>query len=437
MSGLSLKLWTAAFFAFCLAEKEHGIVYPRMLESRAATGERMLKINADLTLTLQKSKVFADDFLFSTTDGNEPIDYYIKAEDAERDIYHDSTHMASVRVTDDDGVEVEGILGERLRVKPLPAMARTSDGLRPHMLYEVDAHENGRPHDYGKFSDPSTRMSKTGSSTTSVYKIPLEEYPSLYQMIDERKVSALRQNVLHIKAYFAVIKANLRYASFVFPKVQLRITGITMNKKVSVNPAFSKLYEHPIRHEFSEAPYSVLLCIRITPLLLSTCCFILFYTLKNIVIASIYLNFQWYAYLGTACSEWKVGMSEDRPTSYYGAYVFAHELGHNLGCQHDGDGPSDWVKGHIGSADCPWDDGYLMSYKMQDQRQYQFSYCCQREVRNLYNRPEFKCLRERYTTKTIKRSSKLPGRMTTLSNYCQRVYMYDEGMHADPVSELP
>uniref|UniRef100_V5H956 Putative tick metalloprotease n=1 Tax=Ixodes ricinus TaxID=34613 RepID=V5H956_IXORI len=139
MSALSLKLWTVAFFSFCLAEKEHGIVYPRMLESRAATGERMLKINDDLTLTLQKSKVFADDFLFSTTDGNEPIDYYIKAEDAERDIYHDATHMASVRVTDDDGVEVEGILGERLRVKPLPAMARSSDGLRPHMLYEVDA----------------------------------------------------------------------------------------------------------------------------------------------------------------------------------------------------------------------------------------------------------------------------------------------------------
>uniref|UniRef100_V5HCY6 Putative tick metalloprotease n=1 Tax=Ixodes ricinus TaxID=34613 RepID=V5HCY6_IXORI len=78
MSGLSLKLWTVALFSFCLAEKEHGIVYPRMLESRAATGERMLKINDDLTLTLRKSKVFADDFLFSTTDGDEPIDYYLE-----------------------------------------------------------------------------------------------------------------------------------------------------------------------------------------------------------------------------------------------------------------------------------------------------------------------------------------------------------------------
>uniref|UniRef100_V5HAI7 Putative tick metalloprotease n=1 Tax=Ixodes ricinus TaxID=34613 RepID=V5HAI7_IXORI len=97
MPGFSLKLWTVALFSFCLAEKEHGIVYPRMLESRTATGEKMLKINDDLTLTLQKSKVFTDSFLFSTTKDNEPIDYYVRAEDAERDIYHDPTHMASVK----------------------------------------------------------------------------------------------------------------------------------------------------------------------------------------------------------------------------------------------------------------------------------------------------------------------------------------------------
>ncbi|CAN8022385.1 unnamed protein product [Ixodes persulcatus] len=72
-----------------------------------------------------------------------------------------------------------------------------------------------------------------------------------------------------------------------------------------------------------------------------------------------------------------------------------------------------------------------MSYKMQDERQYKFSPCCQREVRNLYKRPEFKCLIERKANKTITRSSKLPGVMTSLSNYCRRVYMYEKGMHAD------
>uniref|UniRef100_A0A6B0V5J2 Putative metalloprotease 2 n=1 Tax=Ixodes ricinus TaxID=34613 RepID=A0A6B0V5J2_IXORI len=213
MSGLSLKLWTVALFSFCLAEKEHGIVYPRMLESRAATGERMLKINDDLTLTLQKSKVFADDFLFSTTDGDEPIDYYIKAEDAERDIYHDSTHMASVRVTDDDGVEVEGILGERLRVRPLPAMARTSDGLRPHMLYEVDVHENGRRHDYGSPNTSNTPVeSRTGSTKHSMYKIPLEIFPEVYLVVDSTFASAFNFDVYKVTRYFAVLTNALKGA---------------------------------------------------------------------------------------------------------------------------------------------------------------------------------------------------------------------------------
>ncbi|CAN7993299.1 unnamed protein product [Ixodes pacificus] len=438
MSGLCLILCTVAFFSFCLAEKEHGIVYPRMLESRAVTGERMLKINDDLTLTLQKSKVFADDFLFSTTDENGPIDYYIKAEDAERDIYHDSTHMASVRVTDDDGVEVEGILGERLRVKPLPAMARTSDGLRPHMLYEVDAHQNHLPNDYGTPNTSNTPVeSRAGSTTHSMYKIPMEIFPEVHIVVDSTFASAFKFKVYKVTRYFAVLTnaANLRYASFVFPKVQLRITGITMNKKPSDEPYIRIVKGHEKYRNilFKETLEDFNKQMKSKP----------FYHKSDIVFLVTAKNMsEWvdgklqswtggYAYVGTACSEWRVGMCEDRPTSYYGAYVFAHELAHNLGCQHDEDGPNDWVKGHIGSADCPWDDGYLMSYKMQDERQYKFSYCCQREVRNLYNRPEFKCLRERSTTKTIKRSSKLPGRMTTMSNYCQRVYMFEEGMHAD------
>ncbi|EEC19964.1 conserved hypothetical protein [Ixodes scapularis] len=438
MSGLSLKLWTVALFSFCLAEKERGIVYPKMLESRAATGERMLKINDDLTLTLQKSKVFADDFLFSTTDENEPIDYYIKAEDAERDIYHDATHMASVRVTDDDGVEVEGILGERLRIKPLPAMARTSDGLRLHMLYEVDAHENERQHDYGSPNTTNTPVERrAGSTEPQMSKIPAEIYPEVHLVVDSAFAKEFKFDEYEVTRYFAVLTnaANLRYASFESPKVQLRITGITMNKSPADEP-----YIHNIRgyEQYRNILFRETLKDFNTQMKSKS-----FYTTADIVFLVTAKNMsEWagstlqswtggYAYLGAACSQWKVGMCEDRPTSYYGAYVFAHELAHNLGCQHDGDGANSWVKGHIGSADCPWNDGYLMSYKMQDERQYKFSHCCQREVRNLYKRPEFKCLTERKAKKTIKRSSKLPGVMTSLSNYCRWVYMYENGMHAD------
>ncbi|CAN8022390.1 unnamed protein product [Ixodes persulcatus] len=439
MPGFSLKLWTVALFSFCFAEKEHGIVYPRMLESRSATGERMLKINDDLTLTLQKSKVFTDGFLFSTTKDNEPIDYYVRAEDAERDIYHDPTHMASVKVTDKDGVEVEGILGQRLRVQPLPVAARNSEGLKAHRLYEIEVHEAQHlPHDYGTPNDTKDYVeSRAGSTKFPMYEIPMVIYPEVWVVADSEFSKQFDFKKDKVITYFAVLMnaANLRYATLVYPKVQLRITGITMNKSPKEEPYIVKVQGH---EKYRNILFKETLDQFNTHMkkysLYNESDIVFLVTAKNM---SEWVNKKlqaWtggYAYVGTACSQWRVGMCEDRPTSYYGAYVFTHELAHNLGCNHDGDPAGDWVRGHIGSADCPWKDGYLMSYEMKDERQYQFSYCCQREIRNLYNRPEFRCLRERNPRATIRRSSKLPGRKTSLTNYCKRVYMYEPGMKAN------
>ncbi|CAN8002866.1 unnamed protein product [Ixodes hexagonus] len=387
-----LSLWTVTLFSLCFADKEHGIVYPRMLESRAATGERMLKINDDLTLTLQKSKVFADDFLFSTTKDNEPIDYYMRAEDAEKDIYHDTKHMASLRVREDSGVEVEGILGNRLRIKPLPAMARSGDGMKAHMLYEVDLPGNDHvPHDYGSPNTTNTHVESRAESTKhSLYEIPMKIYPEIYLVVDSTFAKGFKYDVRKVTGYFAVLTnaANLRYASLKYPKVQLRITGITMNKRPEDEPYIVTVAGHEKYRNilFKETLEKFNTQMKQKP----------FYYTSDIVFLVTAKNMsEWvgnqlnsftggYAYVGTACSDWRTGMCEDRPTSYYGAYVFSHELAHNLGCSHDQDGASDWVKGHIGSSDCPWDDGYIMSYTMQDERQYKFSYCCEREIRNLY-----------------------------------------------------
>uniref|UniRef100_V5ID05 Putative tick metalloprotease n=2 Tax=Ixodes ricinus TaxID=34613 RepID=V5ID05_IXORI len=249
MLWLSIKLWAVALFSFCIAEKEHGIVYPRMLESRAATGERMLKINDDLTLTLQKSKVFADDFLFSTTENNEPIDYYVRAEDAERDIYHDPAHMASVKVTDEDGVEVEGILGERLRVKPLPVAARNSEGLKAHRLFEIDVPEaRGEhvPHDYGSPNETKNIIESRAENTKyPMYEIPMKIFPEVYVVADSEFSKGFKYKEADVISYFAVLvnAANLRYKSLVYPEVQLRISGITMNKAAQDEPYYCQCTE--------------------------------------------------------------------------------------------------------------------------------------------------------------------------------------------------
>nr|XP_050040868.2 A disintegrin and metalloproteinase with thrombospondin motifs like [Dermacentor andersoni] len=138
------------------------------------------------------------------------------------------------------------------------------------------------------------------------------------------------------------------------------------------------------------------------------------------------------AFLGGACLEWKVGISEERVGSYYGVYVLAHEIAHSLGCAHDGDGAYDWPPGHIGSKDCDWNLGFMMSYKFIKPNMYRFSKCCQREVMNFYNRPEYRCLRVKNSLQTKIYSSKLPGAVSSRQTYCEKVYgQYSSYIKAD------
>uniref|UniRef100_A0A1S4KZS2 Uncharacterized protein n=2 Tax=Ixodes scapularis TaxID=6945 RepID=A0A1S4KZS2_IXOSC len=45
------------------------IVYPRIIESRDLNGEKTLYIRPGLVLSLEKSRVFSDNFVFSEDDG--------------------------------------------------------------------------------------------------------------------------------------------------------------------------------------------------------------------------------------------------------------------------------------------------------------------------------------------------------------------------------
>uniref|UniRef100_A0A0K8R3Z1 Putative metalloprotease n=1 Tax=Ixodes ricinus TaxID=34613 RepID=A0A0K8R3Z1_IXORI len=151
--------------------------------------------------------------------------------------------MASVKVTDEDGVEVEGILGQRLRVQPLPVAARNSEGLKAHRLYEIEAQEAHLPHDYGTPNDTMDYVeSRAGSAKYPMYKIPMEIYPEVWVVADREFSSKFKFKKDKVITYFAVLMnaANLRYASLVYPKVQLRITGITMNKSPKEEPTSSQ-----------------------------------------------------------------------------------------------------------------------------------------------------------------------------------------------------
>ncbi|XP_054930448.1 venom metalloproteinase BumaMPs1-like [Dermacentor andersoni] len=424
--------WSLLLFIACVnAIEESTIVYPRMLESRSEDGTKVLMINDDLTLNLRKASVFSEEFLIHTTMDGKPIAYHMLGAEMEKNLYDDEEKMATVHVTDEDGVSVEGVLGHTLRIKPLEGMERSSSGERPHQLYEIPEPSN-EEHRRDDYSSPNTSMEERYvESRFDWYKaprLPVLITPEVHVVVDFLISKALKFEARKIARYVAIMtaSANLRYRSFIQPRVQLVIVGVSVTKTPEEEPymanvpgyeATNNILDEKTRYNFKEYAMKQSYFKR------SDIIFLL--TGKNLSEWEGGTLQHWIggsAFLGGVCLEWKVGLSEERVGSYYGVYVFAHELAHSLGCAHDGDGASTWHKGHIGSKDCDWDLGYMMSYKFVKPNMYRFSKCCQREITNTYNRPEYHCLLEKNSLQTRIYSSKLPGAVSSRQTYCEKIY---------------
>uniref|UniRef100_L7LTL6 Putative tick salivary metalloprotease n=1 Tax=Rhipicephalus pulchellus TaxID=72859 RepID=L7LTL6_RHIPC len=407
------------------------IVYPGMLESRSGDGIKVLKISNDITLNLRKSSVFAEEFLIHTTKGGEPIAYHMLGAEVEKNLYDDIEQMATVDVSEEDGVRVEGVLGDTLRIKPLEGRERSLSGEIPHELYEIsNTKEDHRRRDDYTISN-TTVEGLVPESRMNWYKaprLPLLITPELHVVVDHFICKGLKFIEKKIARYVAIMTAaaNLRYRSIIQPRVQLVVVGVTVTRTPQEEPymvhvegyrATRNILQEETRVKFREHAMKQT-----------------YFARADIVFLLSGLNLsEWEngilehwiggsAYLSGVCTQYKVGISEERVGSFYGVHVYAHEIAHSLGCQHDGDGADSWVYGNIGSADCKWNDGYMMSYKYVKPNMYRFSPCCQREITNVYNRPEYRCLLVRNSLTTVIRSSKLPGDVSSRQTYCEKVY---------------
>lgn len=87
-----------------------------------------------------------------------------------------------------------------------------------------------------------------------------------------------------------------------------------------------------------------------------------------------------FAYVGGACVVNKrlekvnsVAIIEDSG-GFSGIIVAAHEVGHLLGCVHDGSPPPNYLGGP-GATHCPWEDGFIMSDLRHTERGFKWSQC--------------------------------------------------------------
>ncbi|XP_037517621.1 venom metalloproteinase antarease-like TtrivMP_A [Rhipicephalus sanguineus] len=330
--------------------------------------------------------------------------------------------MASLMVRTDNGIRAEGVINERLRIKPLLEMARSDDGRIPHMLFEAPPMEDTPPRhrDYkpanltAKGEGPAGLFEERSSSRTY--------YPEIHIVQDYAHAKVFGFRKTDITTYFAVLcnAINVRYKRNRSLKIQLRIVAITMSTQVEEYFVYADRDRKQILDEetlekfyLHYQGYAEYIAADLT--FLVTGLDMVFY--ENQVLQT------WvggYSYVGGFCQTSKVGMCEDPPGSYFGASVFAHEIGHSLGCAHDGSSSIPELPGHKGSVNCPWSDGFMMSYEKKNENQYKFSQCCIDDIKNLLRQPGWSCLMTRQR-KSIKRQG-LPGNYISGKEYCRRCY---------------
>ncbi|XP_075550302.1 A disintegrin and metalloproteinase with thrombospondin motifs like [Dermacentor variabilis] len=406
-------------FTLSLTRAEYGIVYPTLLSSRDSDEKKVLRINERITLNLERSHVFSDQFMFISEENGERIHLPMRKDDYEKDLYHDQHLMASLMVRTDDGVHVVSISMLNKSFTRVVAVLLANNISAPPL--RADHFEPAN------VTEPTGRSSAYAEARSRGKTY----YPEIHIVQDSAHAQVFGFKKTDVVMYFGVFfnAVNLRYATNRRPRIQLRISGITMSRKAEKYLVHPGQDQHEILDEETLAEFKRYYETK-TEYTNSDLVFLV--TGRDMVFYENGVIQTWvggYSYVGGFCQNSKVGMSEDPPGSYYGVQVFSHEVGHSLGCVHDGSPALPELPGHKGSSACSSADGYMMSYVMADSKMYTFSKCCIADITNLLSRSEWSCLSERQS-KPIKREG-LPGRRISGNEYCRRCYPGRAGMHYD------
>ncbi|CAN7940410.1 unnamed protein product, partial [Ixodes pacificus] len=189
------------------------VVYPRLLEARGLDAEKILYIQDDVFLRLQKTSVLSESFVFSENINGRRVDKIMNGKELEADMYYDRNRMASVNIEEKNGgVEVKGILSHRLRIAPLDISARTGDGPIPHKIFEV---EQRAVIDVGQSVGPKKE------SNGSIF------YAELRIVADEYHRGAFKSDQELVQYFALCIKlVNIRYEDTSDPRVQFILTTV-------------------------------------------------------------------------------------------------------------------------------------------------------------------------------------------------------------------
>ncbi|XP_077529501.1 venom metalloproteinase BumaMPs1-like [Haemaphysalis longicornis] len=404
------------------------VVFPQLYDVRDDLGTRVLRVNDKLTLNLKKSSVLHDEFMLRTYRQGVPQHTYFDLVALQEDLYHDEKHFASVFVSEHGGsVKVEGVVSPNLKIRPLEKMERSADGHMPHALEVISNDDLKQQTVYGE--NIQARNITVTERLTAAERYRTEKvYCEVRVVVDTKLRSGFNTTRDLIRYYMIVFNCiRLRYLTVTRPKISLKFRAIEVLNTYEENQFFEwisyrtsidalkslyKLVEYVRKRKKSYGKYDIV------------------YVSTGLDMVAVEGHrqesaLQGFAFVGSVCTDNRVGLGEDKAFSYISIRIMAHEMGHTLGCSHDGTGIDGTIRGYkADSYRCPWEDGYLMSYIEETHRSMKFSSCCDYSMSLVAWSTEINCLYERTSGSRLRNftTGRLPGRYLSKNRQCRMTY---------------
>uniref|UniRef100_L7LTW6 Putative tick salivary metalloprotease n=1 Tax=Rhipicephalus pulchellus TaxID=72859 RepID=L7LTW6_RHIPC len=404
------------------------IVYPEVFDARDDESTRVLKINDDITLNLKPSSVLHPQFFLRTYQKEGvPRHTYFNVDALEQNLYDDEKHFAAVILAEKEGgLEVQGVVGPNLKIMPAVGMERSDDGLRPHVLETI--HDTDSDYVYGKL--PEERAANISARSlkldSKAYNIPVV-YPEVFVVIDSwlyQQFKDYDDMLYYFMVEFKVVV--LRYRTVSHPRVIPVFRGIEVTNYTQEGK-YLKYLGRGI--DALKSLYAVVDYVKANDDFYGIYDLVYFATGMDMIAvegARQESSLQGFAFVASACTDKRQQLGEDKAYSFIGIRIMAHEMGHTLGCSHDGSNVDGIITGFKSdSLGCPWEQGYIMSYIEQDSRSFQFSSCCNYMISLMSWSVEAGCLRKNETSTSIKEIETpiyLPGQVLDRDTQCRMTY---------------
>lgn len=406
------------------------IVYPQLFRSREENGRTLLRVTDTMTLSLAKSTVLHPDFFLRTyRAGTVPQHTFFNTDVLEEDLYQDERALASLLVSEREGgaLKVEGMLGPNLRIKPLKSTQRALNGPIPHVMEVIEDGDHDDPSRYGAVHS-GINITVSARQDGKTKSPDLKIYPELIIICDSTfraQFRSLRKLLYYILVLINSI--NLRYKTVTDPEVKIKLRALEVKTRYNeefilrVDRDYNSIYSlksleelryHVLRDPGTYWHYDMVYCITGLDMI----------TYKGYQMERSLMGL---AYVASACGNYKVALGEDTAGTFKGVRIAAHELGHILGCPHDGQTSAGYGNYAPDSRRCPWNDGFIMSYVEGSSRSMKFSWCCNDQITMFAKSPQGSCLRRLDAPRRIKRrrkTDKLPGDITNRTQQCRNAF---------------